>query len=80
MPLCARLIFQAKERIRKSCFEGALSFSIVDEMNRMMLETLIMKGIAPNCSVREVCMGERFCHVGEPDIIGLINTWRKQEG
>jgi CheY-like chemotaxis protein len=61
-----------------------LSFLIVDDMkmNRMMLKRRIMKGIAPNSSVREAATGEEalvICGKEQFDII-VVDQYMDEVG
>jgi CheY-like chemotaxis protein len=61
-----------------------LSFLIVDDMkmNRMMLKRRIVKGIAPNCSVREAATGEEalvICGKEQFDII-VVDQYMEEAG
>jgi PAS domain S-box-containing protein len=85
LALCAAVDLPAKENQEEVPFlKEPLSFLIVDDMkmNRMMLKRRIMKGIAPNCSVREAATGEEalvICGKEQFDII-VVDQYMEEAG
>jgi PAS domain S-box-containing protein len=85
LDLCEPVDMPAKENLDEVPFlEEPLSFLIVDDMkmNRMMLKRRIMKGIAPNCSVREAATGEEalvICGKEQFDII-VVDQYMEEAG